>query len=127
MIKKLDAEFEKIGNFYPILDFEKYLSSINSFSKTDSEKCKRELKSHYEFNNFINEFNENCKSGRFIDKFKELYLSDINENELVGFIIFTIDEIKRKSVEYFIIEEKLLKIDLRTMIRKINENELKNN
>ena len=124
---KLDEEFEKIGNFKPILDFEKYLSSLNSFSEKDEQKCKLELRSHYEFNNFIKEFNENCKSGRFIDKFKELYMSDLNEMEITRFIIFTRAEIKKKSVEDFIIEEKLLKLDYRTMRRKINENVLQNN
>ena len=54
-------------------------------------------------------------------------MSNLNEMEIVRFIIFTRDEIKKKSVEDFIIEEKLLKLDLRTMKRKINENELKNN
>ena len=43
LIYKLDAEFDKIGNVFPVLDFEKYLSTINYFSKADAEKCKREL------------------------------------------------------------------------------------
>lgn len=126
LINKLDAEFDKIGNVYPVLDFEKYLSSINSFSEADNEKCKMELKSHYEFNNFIKEFNENCNSGRFIDKFKQIYGSNLNEMEIVRFIIFTRAEIKKRSVEDFIYEEKLLKLDLRGMKRKINENEVNN-
>ena len=124
LINKLDAEFEKIGNISSILDFEKYFYSITSFSELDVEKCKRELNSYYEFNKFINEFNENCKSGRFIDKFKELYLSNLNEMEIIRYIIFTRDEIKIRSVEDFIVEEKLLKLDLRRMKREINENEL---
>ena len=124
LINKLDAEFEKIGNISSILDFEKYFYSITSFSELDVEKCKRELNSYYEFNKFINEFNENCKSGRFIDKFKELYLSNLNETEIIRYIIFTRDEIKIRSVEDFIVEEKLLKLDLRRMKREINENEL---
>ena len=123
LINKLDAEFEKIGNISSILDFEKYFYSITSFSELDVEKCKRELNSYYEFNKFINEFNENCKSGRFIDKFKELYLSNLNEMEIIRYIIFTRDEIKIRSVEDFIVEEKLLKLDLRRMKREINENE----
>ena len=124
LINKLDAEFEKIGNISSILDFEKYFYSITSFSELDVEKCKRELNSYYEFNKFINEFNENCKSGRFIDKFKELYMSNLNEMEIIQYIIFTREEIKRRSVEDFIVEEKLLKLDLRRMKREINENEL---
>ena len=124
LINKLDAEFEKIGNISSILDFEKYFYSITSFSELDVEKCKSELRSYYEFNKFINEFNENCKSGRFIDKFKELYLSNLNEMEIIRYIIFTRDEIKIRSVEDFIVEEKLLKLDLRRMKREINENEL---
>ncbi len=124
LINKLDAGFEKIGNISSILDFEKYFYSITSFSELDVEKCKRELNSYYEFNKFINEFNENCKSGRFIDKFKELYLSNLNEMEIIQYIIFTRDEIKIRSVEDFIVEEKLLKLDLRRMKREINENEL---
>ena len=123
LINKLDAEFEKIGNISSILDFEKYFYSITSFSELDVEKCKRELNSYYEFNKFINEFNENCKSGIFIDKFKELYLSNLNEMEIIQYIIFTRDEIKIRSVEDFIVEEKLLKLDLRRMKREINENE----
>lgn len=125
LINKLDAGFEKIGNKYSVLDYEKYFSSINSFSESDVEKCKRELRSYYEFNKFINEFNENCKSGRFIDKFKELYLSNLNEMEIIQFIILTRDELKIRSVEDFIVEEKRLKLDLRRMKREINENELK--
>ena len=127
LINRLDAEFEKNGNIYPVLDFEKYLSSINSFSELDNKKCERELRSHYEFSKFIKEFNDNCKSGRFIDKFKELYMSNLNEMEIVQFIIFTREEIKKRSVEDFIYEEKLLKLDIRRMKRKINENKLKNN
>ncbi len=124
---KLYVEFEKSRKIYPILDFEKYLSSINSFSEDNNEKCKRELRSHYEFSKFIEEFNDNCKSGRFLDKFKELYVSNLNEMEIVQFIIVTREEINKKSVEDFIYEEKLLKLDMRRMKRKINENKLKNN
>lgn len=124
LINKLNAEFENIGNIYPVLDFEKYISSLNSFSGNDNKKCKRELRSHYEFNNFIQEFNKNCKSGRFIDKFKELYMSDLNEMEIINFIIQTRGELRKRSVEDFIYEEKLLKSDLRRMKREINENEL---
>ncbi len=123
---KLDEEFEKNRNNQPLLDFKKYLSSLNSFSEQDNEKCKVELRSYYEFNRFIKEFNENCKSGRFIDKFKELYMSDLTEMEIIRFIIFTRAEINKKSVEDFIIEEKQLKLDYRAMKRKINENKLKN-
>lgn len=124
LINKLNGEFENIGNIYPVLDFEKYISSLNSFSGNDNKKCKRELRSHYEFNNFIQEFNKNCKSGRFIDKFKELYMSDLNEMEIINFIIQTRGELRKRSVEDFIYEEKLLKSDLRRMKREINENEL---
>lgn len=124
LINKLNAKFENIGNIYPVLDFEKYISSLNSFSGNDNKKCKRELRSHYEFNNFIQEFNKNCKSGRFIDKFKELYMSDLNEMEIINFIIQTRGELRKRSVEDFIYEEKLLKLDLRRMKREINENEL---
>ena len=124
LINKLNAKFENIGNIYPVLDFEKYISSLNSFSGNDNKKCKRELRSHYEFNNFIQEFNKNCKSGRFIDKFKELYMSDLNEMEIITFIIQTRGELRKRSVEDFIYEEKLLKLDLRRMKREINENEL---
>lgn len=127
LINQLNAEFKKAGNVYPILDFEKYMSSLNSFSFDDSEKCKRELRSYYEFNNFIKEFNENCKSGRFIDKFKKLYMIDLNEMEIINFIIQTKGELDKRSVEDFIYEEKLLKLDLRKMKREINEIELKNN
>ena len=125
LINKLNSGFKKIGNNSSILAFEKYFSSINSFSESDAEKCKRELGSYYEFNKFIKEFNENCKSGRFIDKFKELYLSNLNEMEIIQFIIFTRHEIKIRSVEDFIVEEKQLKLDSRRMKREINENELK--
>lgn len=124
LINKLNAGFKKIGNNYSVLDYEKYFSSINSFSESDVEKCKRELRSYYEFNKFIKEFNENCKSGRFIDKFKELYMSNLNEMEIIQFIISTRHDIKIRSVEDFIVEEKLLKLDLRRMKREINENEL---
>lgn len=125
LINKLNSGFKKIGNNSSVLAFEKYFSSINSFSESDAEKCKRELESYYEFNKFIKEFNENCKSGRFIDKFKELYLSNLNEMEIIQFIIFTRHEIKIRSVEDFIVEEKQLKLDSRRMKREINENELK--
>ena len=47
--------------------------------------------------------------------------------EIVQFIIVTREEINKKSVEDFIYEEKLLKLDMRRMKRKINENKLKNN
>lgn len=126
LINRLCAEFKNIGTNYQVLDFEKYISSLNSFSVNDSEKCKRELMSYYEFYKFIEEFNKNCKSGRFIDKFKTLYMSNLNEIEIINFIIQIKGEINERSVEDFIYEEKLLKLELRRMKREMN-NKLINN
>ena len=108
------------------LEFEKYFNSLNTFSKSYLKKYKNEFKSHFEFNQFVNEFNENCDSGRFINSFKELYESDINAPKIINYLIQIDGEIRQRSIEDFIYEEKLLKINHRSMMRKINENKLNN-
>lgn len=103
------------------LNFNEYFDTLLSVQDSHLDKYKIDLKSYYEFNQFIKEFKENCISGRFIHSFKELYNSNINAPTIINFLIQINSEINQRSVEDLIYEEKLLRINHREMKRKLNE------